>query len=216
MSNAIYLLKLKLSTADQDTREYLEIIGNEIDNSTRIISDLLDFARTKNPQTKTVKADALIESSLKRCAIPETVSVRTDIPQALPQLWVDPQQIEQVLQNLISNAIQAMPEGGVVRVAARVGAAPCGCPPEDAHMGTPLRGFIEISVADTGEGISGENMKKLFQPLFTTKANGIGLGLVVCKNLVEANRGRIEVESEPGNGTVFTLLLPMDVGKNDE
>ncbi|MCM2358219.1 MAG: ATP-binding protein [Geobacteraceae bacterium] len=68
--------------------------------------------------------------------------------------------------------------------------------------------FVEISVADSGEGISPENMKKLFQPLFTTKANGIGLGLVVCRNLVEANGGRIGVASRPGAGATFTVLLP--------
>jgi signal transduction histidine kinase len=67
---------------------------------------------------------------------------------------------------------------------------------------------VEISVADTGEGISPENMKRLFQPLFTTKAKGIGLGLTVCRNLTEANGGRIEVASEPGAGTTFAVFLP--------
>jgi len=76
----------------------------------------------------------------------------------------------------------------------------------------PLQDFVEISVADTGEGISPENMKKLFQPLFTTKAKGIGLGLVVCGNLTEANGGRIEVASRAGEGTTFTLVLPLEGG----
>jgi hypothetical protein len=70
--------------------------------------------------------------------------------------------------------------------------------------------FIEISVTDSGEGISTENMKKLFQPLFTTKAKGIGLGLTVCRNLTEANDGRIEVKSELGKGTTFTIILPIE------
>ena len=74
------------------------------------------------------------------------------------------------------------------------------------------RSYIAISVTDTGEGISAENMKKLFQPLFTTKAKGIGLGLVVCKKLVEANGGRIVVESEPGKGTNFSVVLPVEKG----
>jgi signal transduction histidine kinase len=97
----------------------------------------------------------------------------------------------QVFQNLITNAVQAMPGGGEVRIDAR-----------------PAADFIEISVTDTGEGISPENMNKLFQPLFTTKAKGIGLGLVVCRNLVEANGGKIEVESRPEKGTIFTVRLP--------
>jgi len=76
----------------------------------------------------------------------------------------------------------------------------------------PDTGFVEISVVDTGEGISPENMEKLFQPLFTTKTKGIGLGLVVCKNLIEANGGRIDVESRSGIGTTFTIILPCEKG----
>ena len=89
-----------------------------------------------------------------------------------------------------------MPNGGSLQLAARLVSG----------------NEMEISVTDTGEGISPENRKKLFQPLFTTKAKGIGLGLVVCKNLVEANGGRIEVESEPGKGTTFAVLLPVEGG----
>jgi signal transduction histidine kinase len=77
----------------------------------------------------------------------------------------------------------------------------------------PLQDFVEISVADTGEGISPENMKRLFQPLFTTKPKGIGLGLVVCKNLTEANGGRIAVASREGVGTTFQVMLPVEEGK---
>ena len=70
--------------------------------------------------------------------------------------------------------------------------------------------FVEINIRDSGEGITPENMMRLFQPLFTTKAKGIGLGLTVCKNLTEANGGRIEVESDLGKGTTFTILLPVE------
>ncbi len=99
----------------------------------------------------------------------------------------------QVMQNLITNAIQAMPAGGSLTI----------------RGGRDDEGMIGLEVADTGGGISPENMEKLFQPLFTTKAKGIGLGLVVCKNLVEANGGRIEVKSAPGQGTTFTVTLPV-------
>jgi signal transduction histidine kinase len=214
MNNAIYFLKMVLTDADETTKEYLDIIKNEVDNSLRIITDLLDFARTKTPHTKPVTVRELTDASIGRCAIPENIDFQTEIPDNLPLLRVDPLQMGQVLMNFITNAVQAMPKGGALRVAARsVGALPCGSPEAGGHGGPPLQDFIAISVTDSGEGISPENMAKLFQPLFTTKAKGIGLGLVVCKNLVTANNGRIEVESAPGQGTTFTVLLPIVKGE---
>ena len=198
MSNAVYFLKIVLPDADETTKEYLGIIEKEIDNSLRIITDLLDFARTRTPQKKAVAARELTDESLGRCAIPENIDLQTEIPDNLPLLRVDPLQMGLVLTNFITNAVQAMPDGGALRIAARRVLSP------DSKFDGD---FVEISVADTGEGITPENMKKIFQPLFTTKAKGIGLGLVVCKNLVDANGGRIEVESEPGKGTTFMVAL---------
>jgi PAS domain S-box-containing protein len=211
MSNAVYFLKMVLSEADETVQEYLEIIKQEIDNSLLIITDLLDFARTRPPRTVVIATRELTEESLRRCVIPDNVALQTDIPDNLPLLWVDPLQMGQVLTNFITNAVQAMPYGGVLRVAARQIMSD-----ELRSMSSDIKfegGFIAISVTDSGEGISAENMKKIFQPLFTTKAKGIGLGLVVCKNLVATNGGKIEVESEPGKGTTFTVLLPIARGK---
>jgi signal transduction histidine kinase len=154
----------------------------------------------------------LVAQCIGKCTIPGGVTLLEEIPETLPPLRVDPQQMGQVLQNLITNAIQAMPDGGALRVAARRILNS-----ELANMNSTFTihnsqydgDFIEISVTDSGEGISPENMKKLFQPLFTTKAKGIGLGLVVCRNLVQANGGRIEVASEVGEGTTFTVKLPV-------
>jgi signal transduction histidine kinase len=208
MSNAVYFLKMVLVDADETTKEYLGIIQHEIDNSIRIITDLLDFARTKPPQRQSVTAQELVRQSLERCGIPDDVVVTVDIPEALPRLNVDPPQMGQVLMNLITNGGQAMPNGGALHVAARLVV--------DTRKAEqlPLQDsahFVAISVADTGEGITPANKKKLFQPLFTTKAKGIGLGLVVCKNLVEANGGHIGVESEMGKGTTFTVTLPEEI-----
>jgi signal transduction histidine kinase len=144
------------------------------------------------PQIEAVTARKLIDDSLGRCGIPEGVAVQVDLADNLPPLKVDPLQMGQVMQNLITNGIQAMPNGGILRVGVRFARAPAGVPPP--------QDFIEISIADTGEGISPENMKKLFQPLFTTKAKGIGLGLVVCKNLVEANGGQDRGGERAGEG----------------
>ncbi|MDD5170036.1 MAG: ATP-binding protein [Syntrophales bacterium] len=206
INNAVYFLKTVMPDAGDTVKEYLDIIKQEIDNSQRIITDLLDFARTKTPQLTPITLGALVTRVLAKCNIPESTDVQTDIPDVLPEVNVDPFQIGQVLQNLITNAVQAMPEGGSLCINAR---EVQGSGKESIE---PDGDFVEISVSDTGGGISPENMKKLFQPLFTTKTKGIGLGLVVCRNLVEANGGRIEVVTQSGRGSTFTIILPYSKG----
>lgn len=220
MSNAIYFLKMVNVDSDAKTKEYLDIIKQEIDNSQRIITDLLDFARTKTPQIRPIAIRELLDKSIGTCVIPATIDLQSEIPDSLPLLKIDPLQIEQVLQNLITNAVQAMPAGGTLRISAKKARGERqarGTRSEEQPLTPNLKpgfsdhdpDFIEISVTDNGEGMLPENMDKLFQPLFTTKAKGIGLGLVVCRNLVEANGGKIEVESLPGEGTTFTVMLPV-------
>ncbi|MBA4417369.1 MAG: hypothetical protein C0392_05610 [Syntrophus sp. (in: bacteria)] len=213
MNNAVYYLKMVLTEADETTKEYLDIIRQEIGNSLRIISDLLDFARTRTPQRRTITVRELIDGNLGKCTTPENISVQIDIPGTLPVVNVDPPQMGQVFQNLITNAVQAMPNGGVLTISARLvqrstfevsGSSST----LNTQHSTLDADFIEIRIEDTGEGITPENLPKLFQPLFTTKIKGVGLGLVVCKNLIEANGGRIKVESMFNKGTIFSVILP--------
>ncbi|MDD5365833.1 MAG: PAS domain S-box protein [Gallionellaceae bacterium] len=191
MNNAVYFLQTVLSEADATTQEYLVLIKTEIATAERIVSDLLDSVRTKPPQAGTVWLAELIGQTLRKLPVPDGVTVEQAIPATLPPLRVDPQQVQQVLRNLISNGIDAMAEGGTLTITAAADGM-----------------SVAVSVRDTGSGIAPEQMARLFQPLYTTKARGIGLGLVVVKNLTEANGGRIEVQSEPGRGTVFTVTLP--------
>jgi len=213
MSNAIYFLKTVLPDADETVREYLNMIKSEINNSERIIADLLDFSRTKTPQLKSVTVNELVSQSFGKCSVIEKVTVEINIPDTLPLLRVDPFQMVQVFQNLITNACQAMPGGGTLSISARTAHGENDlCSELSAMNPEPDAVFVVISVADTGTGISPENMEKLFHPLFTTKAKGIGLGLVVCRNLSEANGGKIKAESELGRGTTFTVILPAAEG----
>jgi signal transduction histidine kinase len=199
MSNAVYYLQMVLPDADETTKEYLGIIKKEIDNCLRIITDLLDFARTRPPKRTLAAVPTLVSQSLGQCAVPENIAVALHLTDILPKVNVDPLQMEQVLQNIITNAIQAMPAGGTLTI---IGAE------------NPEAGLVRLSISDTGAGISPEHRKKLFQPLFTTKARGIGLGLVVCKNLVAANGGTIEVESAVGEGTTFAVVLTAEKGES--
>jgi len=211
MNNAVYYLSTLLADADEPVREYLEIIGMEIEGSRRVLSDFIDFFRATPPRAKEVPVDELISQSLAVCDLPGNVTVSVEIPEALP-VRVDPSQMRQVFRNLITNAVQAMPEGGTLRIGARrvPGTQAQETGPGESDL--EATGSVAISVADSGPGIPPEHLEKVFQPLFSTKARGIGLGLSICKSVTESNGGGIELESEPGKGTCFTVKLPVDEG----
>jgi signal transduction histidine kinase len=180
-----------LTEADEKTREYLDIISSEVGNAEKIVSDLLDFSRIKPAEREDIAVADLVSRVLEKHPPPEGVAVTTEIAPDLPTVHVDPRQMEQVFVNLISNARQAMPEGGSLTIKAK-----------------EKGGKVRISITDTGCGMSEKLLEKAFEPLYTTKARGIGLGLSGSKNLVELNGGSIEVESEEGKGSTFTVVLP--------
>lgn len=192
ISNALYLLKTVMTDPDETVKEYLGIIGDEVNASNHIVSDLLDAVRTKPPSLLPVAPAKLVAESLEKCALPNNVTLRQAVSESLPLLMIDPLQMQQVFVNLIDNALEAMPNGGELRI-----------------DGETTDHVVRLRVSDQGTGISAENMANLFKPLFTTKARGLGLGLLVVKNLTENNGGRVEVDSAPGKGTTFTLVLPL-------
>ncbi len=193
MNNAVYFLQTVLTDADETTREYLEIIKDGVDDAERIVSDLLDSVRTKPPQPAAIGVGELIDQTLRTLTVPPTMTVTLNLPETLPQVWVDGRQIQQVFRNLICNGLDAMPEGGTLAINV---------------VANSREDTVSVSIGDTGCGMSPEMLAKLFQPLITTKARGIGLGLVVVKNLTEANGGTITVESVIGQGTTFAVVLP--------
>jgi len=129
---------------------------------------------------------------LARYPVPPAVEVVLRLPPDLPRAFADPQHVVQILGNLTVNACQAMPGGGVLTIAV-----------------IPGHDTLSIAVQDTGMGIAPENLPKLFEPLFTTKIKGVGLGLAVSKKFAEASAGSIQVQSQPGVGSTFTLVLPL-------
>jgi signal transduction histidine kinase len=192
ISNAIYFLKLIQPDANEKIKEYLGMIEHETHTANMIITDLLDFSRIKSLNQQAVNVAGLVQQTLERFPIPASVGVNIEIPLDFQPVYANPHQMMQVLGNLIVNACQAMPEGGKLDISA-----------------TLENDMISIAVHDNGVGISPENIGKLFEPLFTTKTKGIGLGLTICKNLAEANSGRIDVQSEFGKGSIFTIFLPV-------
>jgi signal transduction histidine kinase len=168
-----------------------------VKKSDKIISDLLDFARIKSIDKSEVSLWEIFPEILKK--YPVTKKVINRISKELPCIYADPGHIVQIFGNLIINACQAMPQGGELIIDGEV-----------------FNNFVNISIGDTGCGISEENMNKIFEPLFTTKPNGIGLGLCVCKNLLEANGGNINVKSIEHKGTTFTVTLPVRLEEYNE
>ena len=193
MNNAVYYLQAVLTDANATTKEYLGIIKDEIADAERIVSDLLDAVRTKPPHPEMFGVAELIQQTLRKCDVPPSVSVKLDVPANISPIRVDPTHMHQVLWNLIANALEAMPDGGELEIKA------------DADLAAKT---VTVNIKDSGSGIAPEHLARLFQPMFTTKARRVGLGLVVVKNLTEANGGSVTVEGAPGKGSVFSVTLP--------
>lgn len=194
IKNSAYFLNLKLQpTADDKIKKHLDIIEKEVSASTLIIEDILSFARIKMPLQKPTEMAPLIREALESLPPPPGITVEVQPFAGLPQAYIDRAQIFQVFSNLIKNAYQAMPQGGRLSVSAS------------------LKGdFIETVFADTGEGIAADNLKKIFEPLFTTKELGTGFGLAIAASVIEGHKGKIEVESQVGKGAIFKISLPVE------
>jgi signal transduction histidine kinase len=193
MTNAIYYLSAVLKDAPTEVAEYLDIVATQIRLSEKIVGDLLDFARIRPPEFESVSVQQIVDEQLMRAGSMNGIRIEHDFPADLPRVRVDRVQIGQVVLNLITNAVQAMNGHG-------------------AHLtfrGRPAaNGFVRLDVVDSGMGMTPAEMQRLFEPLFTTKARGIGLGLAVSRGLVLANGGVISADSRPGNGTTMSVSLP--------
>jgi signal transduction histidine kinase len=163
-----------------------------VDASDRIIAGLLDLARQKPPARRSVDVNGVVREALYRAGIPENVDVVSRLDDTLPAIQADPDQLDRAFANVILNAVQAMPGGGRLSVCSE----------------SPAPGWVAVSFTDSGAGFSDEQLSRVFQPLFTTKVNGIGLGLAISRLMVEAHGGSIGVRSVIGTGTTFTVRLP--------
>ena len=197
IKNAAYYVKGKvarseLSQKEPRVMEFLDIMEDEINSSNKIINDLLGFSRVGKPSVSPAQIKNVIEAALSHMPIPESIKLTKKLDADLPEIEIDADQVQQVLANMITNAVEAMPEGGKLTIAAR-GKDEC----------------LEVEIADTGCGIPQETVGKIFDPLFTTRAKGIGLGLALCKAIIDRHEGYIQVESQVGKGTTFTIKLPL-------
>jgi signal transduction histidine kinase len=191
INSAAYFLSDKLDE-NSELKECAEIIKDEVHDAEHIISTLNNFARQKQPSRSSQALGEMINTLVSHHPPPENIQLNLNIPKDFPPLYVDRQQILQAFTNLTHNAYQAMSDGGTLTIAAKTN-----------HE------YAVISFRDSGKGFSKEGIKNLFQPLYSSKPEGIGLGLPIVKMLIEAHEGTIELKNDPGKGAEFLITLPL-------
>jgi signal transduction histidine kinase len=190
--NAAYYLRSQLQEPDAEIDEMLDLMDREVETCDRTIAALLDFARPEEATPETIDLNELVRELVNGIEPPEAGCIDLQLDEDLPAAKADRHHLERVFKNIISNAFQAMTNGGTLTVTTGL---------------TEADDTVYVEWSDTGPGISEADLARIFDPLFTTKAKGIGLGLVVCKRLVERQGGRLEVQSEAGKGASFVVHL---------
>jgi len=191
---ASYLAREELATGDTRLlRDRLRVIETQAEYMSKVVWDLQDYVRPIRPRLEGTNLKSLLDSTLSAIAIPDTITVDVSVGPEFPALMVDPTLMRRSISNLVMNAMEAMPEGGRLTI-----------------RGEKSPDALRISIEDTGPGLSEQAAQKLFEPLGTTKAKGMGFGLPIAKRLVEAHGGSISVRSEPGKGATFTIALPLE------
>lgn len=195
---------------DSSSAEFIGIILEEVDRLNRVVGAVLDLARPGDSSVVPIDVNSVARRTLQVLSAertPPNVEVVLSLLPELPRVAIDPEQLRQVLMNLIKNAMQAVGQRGKVNVSTRVRFG------RGTRSGKVEPGaFVEITVADTGPGIPRTTLEKLFLPFFTTKEKGTGLGLAISQRIVSGAGGRIEVKSYEGKGSTFTVVLPAAEG----
>lgn len=199
ISGATYYLKRKFGKKlDEKAREMLEIIERDVQYSNKIINDLVEYSREIKLELTETTPKTLMKDGLALVEIPRNVEV-LDLTQDKPKIKVDVDKMRRVFANFIKNAVDAMPNGGTLII-----------------LSKKSDGNVQFMFIDTGVGMAKEVMKKIWTPFFTTKAKGMGLGLPICKRIIEAHGGKISVESIVGEGTTFTVTMPIEPKPREE
>ena len=195
MTSALYLAKRRVASEKAEDRKeaakLVDALDDEIQYMNKIVSDLQDYARPVGVDLAETNLPDLVKETVSNVKIPRNVEVAVNVGADLSNVKLDPALFRRVLTNMILNAVQAMPKGGKLTITA-----------------LKRQDSLTVDVQDTGVGIPPASMKKIFSPFFTTKAQGQGLGLAVCKRLMEVQGGTIEAASRVGEGSTFTLKIP--------
>lgn len=199
ISGAIQILIQDLPE-DDSRREIFEEILKQIDRIDRDVKDLLSYGRTEKPCFAPMDLHKVIHQAVflaREQASAQGVTVETHFDETIPEIEIDEKLIHQAFLNLVLNAVQAMPDGGSLVLTTGIS--------NSSHQ----KKCVEIQVKDSGNGIPDDVLPKVFTPFFTTRHTGTGLGLPISQKIIHQHEGRIEVQSRPGEGTCFKILLPL-------
>lgn len=201
---AQFLQPVAQQPSDPATKEFLDIIVEEVNRLNNIVSQFLDYARPYRGDQNPLDVNDVVRKTLQLLEKEEgasNVEITTNLLDGLPPVRADAEQLRQVFLNLAINALQAMPQGGKLHVTSSLR--------RSTRRGAAAA-FLEVRFRDTGVGIPTSDLRSLFIPFFTTKEKGTGLGLPISQRIVENHGGTIEVRSQPGTGSTFTVLLPVE------
>jgi signal transduction histidine kinase len=190
VKTSIYYLLNARNPNPAKTAEHLQRIERHVTLADNVITALSNFARMPIPNLRPGPIEPCLRQVLEINALPESIQVTVDCPASLPPVLADLDQLGIVFGNLIRNAREAMPRGGALSL-----------------VGRQVDDSVEVAVADSGAGIPPENLKRIMEPLYSTKARGLGLGLAIARSILEKNRGTLRVTSELCKGTIFTVRL---------
>ncbi len=198
ISSLIQILQSQPLTPENEpeAREMLRLVQTQVARITRVLRDMTEFARARTTERAPVDVRAVVQAAVRLASFDKTfkrLELMTAFDERAPHVLADADQLQQVFLNLLLNARDATPEGGRVEVRARFD--------EGA-------GALVVEVADTGCGIAPEKLPRVFDPFYSTKPSGTGLGLAVCYGIVTAHGGRIEVAPNNGRGTIVRVTLP--------
>lgn len=191
MKNSIFLLRKKGGQlTDFQRAEILDIMDRTVEDSNRIVTSLIDYSSDLRLYCEPCSLRDLVNSAVSKVEVPNRIKLKIDTAEATVN--IDISRMERVLAGIIKNAVQAIPQDGIIQI-----------------TGTSAEGKVTLSVTDSGEGMPEAVQAKIFTPLFTTKAKGMGMSLAVFKRIVEAHDGKISILSEAGAGTKVSIILPI-------
>jgi signal transduction histidine kinase len=196
LNSDLYVLEKKLKNVeDKKVLERLQSLKKQMTSMNKIISNMLDFSRSRELKLEKCNVNELVKEAIGLVEIPSQVRVHLELSNVIPEAKLDTQEIRQAMINLVTNAYEAMPEGGPLQISSDLASL----------------NQVEIKIQDTGYGIPKECLDKIFEPFNTTKIRGNGLGMAVVKKIVDRHKGTITVESEVNKGTTFTMRFPLNL-----